>query len=151
MDARQRAEPWARDRLGRPIPDDSPERADHGVAVDEPRGPHDTVTTAERLLARGFPFAAHEVFEARWKACTPEERELWQGLAQWCVAITHDARGNAVGAERLRRRSLAHLTTPEATAAAARLGMDLSPLTAWLDKPAAELPTLGVPPTGNSP
>ncbi|WP_211882206.1 DUF309 domain-containing protein, partial [Pseudarthrobacter albicanus] len=46
------------------------------------------------------PFAAHEVLEARWKAGPAEERNLWQGLAQICVGLTHAARGNSVGAHR---------------------------------------------------
>lgn len=58
----------------------------------------------------GRPFAAHEVLEARWKAGPLEERGLWQGLAQVCVAITHAARGNRTGAERLLERATANLT-----------------------------------------
>jgi hypothetical protein len=41
----------------------------------------------------------------RWKAGPPEERDLWQGLAQICVAITDAARGNLTGAERLSDRA----------------------------------------------
>ena len=52
-------------------------------------------------LEDGRPFAAHEVLEACWKACSGEERDLWQGLAQVCVGLTHAARGNRVGAARL--------------------------------------------------
>ena len=33
----------------------------------------------------------------RWKAAPDEERDLWQGLAQICVGLTHAARGNSVG------------------------------------------------------
>jgi hypothetical protein len=44
---------------------------------------------------REGPFAAHEVLEARWKAGPDEERDLWQGLAQICVGLTHAARGNS--------------------------------------------------------
>nr|WP_246224112.1 DUF309 domain-containing protein [Pseudarthrobacter psychrotolerans] len=44
----------------------------------------------------GRPFAAHEVLEARWKAGPAEERNLWQGLAQICVGLTHAARGTAL-------------------------------------------------------
>ncbi|CCQ46854.1 conserved hypothetical protein [Pseudarthrobacter siccitolerans] len=57
----------------------------------------------------GRPFAAHEVLEARWKAGPDEERQLWQGLAQICVALTHAARGNSVGALRLFERGAARL------------------------------------------
>ncbi|MGJ9422567.1 DUF309 domain-containing protein [Aeromicrobium sp. CF3.5] len=59
---------------------------------------------ARRLLDEGRPFAAHEVLEARWKDAPPAERDLWQGLAQVCVGLTHAARGNTVGAARLLER-----------------------------------------------
>ena len=56
-------------------------------------------------MEAGRPFAAHEVLEARWKAGPVDERDLWQGLAQVCVAITHAARGNQSGADRLADRA----------------------------------------------
>jgi hypothetical protein len=87
-----------RDALGRPLPRDA-----HGVEPipDEALPPDETIAEATRLLDAGRPFAAHEVFEARWKAAPEAERDLWQGLAQLCVGITHRLRGNAVGASRL--------------------------------------------------
>jgi len=60
-------------------------------------------------LREGRPFAAHEVLEARWKAGPDEERDLWQGLAQICVGLTHAARGNSVGAVRLVERGATRL------------------------------------------
>ncbi|HEY8753213.1 MAG TPA: DUF309 domain-containing protein [Arthrobacter sp.] len=60
-------------------------------------------------MEAGRPFAAHEVLEARWKAGPAEERNLWQGLAQICVGLTHAARGNSVGALRLVERGAARL------------------------------------------
>jgi predicted metal-dependent hydrolase len=57
----------------------------------------------------GRPFSAHEVLEARWKDCPEEERDLWQGLAQLCVGLTHSARGNTTGANRLVDRAAIHL------------------------------------------
>ena len=68
---------------------------------EEPLPPMEALAAARRLVAAGRPFSAHEVLEARWKAGPVEERDLWQGLAQVCVAMTHAARGNQVGAERL--------------------------------------------------
>jgi len=59
---------------------------------------------AQRLLDTGRPFHAHEVLEASWKAAPPAERELWKGLAQIAVGITHARRGNAQGAVALLRR-----------------------------------------------
>ena len=49
--------------------------------------------------------AAHEALEVRWKSCPEQERPLWQGLAQLCVALTHAERGTAVGARRLLARA----------------------------------------------
>lgn len=86
------------------------------------------VATARTLLTAGRAFSAHEVFEARWKAGPADERELWQGLAQVCVGLTHLQRGNPVGAATLLRRGGGHLAdrapayglTPERIAAQAR-------------------------------
>lgn len=132
----------ARDRLGRPVPEMSAERVDPGVDVDADRTSDDTVIVAQLLVARGLPFAAHEVFEARWKKCPSNERDLWQGLAQWCVAITHAERGNQIGARSLRARSLAHLVTADARRAARHLELDVEPVVSWLNAPTAALPTI---------
>ena len=56
------------------------------------------------MLAEGRPFHAHEVFEAAWKSTPGPERELWRGLAQIAVGLTHARRGNARGAMALLRR-----------------------------------------------
>jgi predicted metal-dependent hydrolase len=56
------------------------------------------------LLARDRPFHAHEVFEAAWKSTSGPDRELWRGLAQIAVGLTHARRGNARGAVALLRR-----------------------------------------------
>ena len=87
-----------RDELGRPLPYDAV-----GVepVSEEPLPPLETVEAAVALLAQGRPFSAHEIFEARWKDGPEEERDLWQGLAQLCVGITHALRGNEVGAQTL--------------------------------------------------
>ena len=87
-----------RDELGRPLP--------YGVPGVEPvpevaMPPEDTIRVARELVHDGRPFSAHEVLEARWKAGPLEERELWQGLAQLCVGLTHALRGNEAGAVRL--------------------------------------------------
>ncbi|MCH1404748.1 MAG: DUF309 domain-containing protein [Candidatus Nanopelagicales bacterium] len=56
-------------------------------------------------LVRDLPFHVHEVFEQRWR-CAPEpERSTWQALAQWGAALTHHARGNAIGQRRISRRA----------------------------------------------
>ncbi len=101
-----------RDALGRPLPYGS-----EGVAPvpDEPRPPLETVALAKNLVGEGRPFAAHEVLEARWKAAPAEERDLWQGLAQLCVGLTHAARGNRVGALRLVERGAGRLSDYQAS------------------------------------
>ena len=65
----------------------------------------ESVTEAQRLLDAGLPFPAHEVLEAAWKAAPDEERELWRGLAQLAVGLTHAQRGNARGAHALLDRA----------------------------------------------
>jgi predicted metal-dependent hydrolase len=64
-----------------------------------------TLAEAQRLLAGGEPFAAHEVLESAWRAAIPTERDLWRGLTQAAVAIEHARRGNRIGEERLRERA----------------------------------------------
>ena len=82
---------------------------------EDPLPPEQTLKEARDLVVAGRPFSAHEVLEARWKAGPSEERDLWQGLAQVCVAITHAARGNHVGAERLFDRAAERLSAFAAT------------------------------------
>ena len=110
-----------RDALGRPLPYGA-----GGVepASEEPLPPEETLMAARELVEAGRPFAAHEVLEARWKAGPTEERDLWQGLAQVCVAITHAARGNRVGADRLFERAAVRLAVFAATGRRA-YGLDL--------------------------
>ena len=95
-----------RDALGRPLPYGSV-----GVepVSEEPLPPAQTLVLAQSLVESGRHFAAHEVLEARWKAGPVEERDLWQGLAQICVGLTHASRGNSVGALRLVERGATRL------------------------------------------
>ncbi len=65
---------------------------------------------AQRLLGEGRPFHAHEVLEASWKAAPAAERDMWQGLAQVAVGLTHALRGNAPGAVALLRRGADRLS-----------------------------------------
>lgn len=94
-----------RDGLGRPL-----DRADDASSGTD-RIPDDLVITggeaaalADRLLRDGRPFHAHEVLEAAWKSGPAGERDLWQGLAQIAVGLTHARRGNARGAVALLSR-----------------------------------------------
>ncbi|MDT7841669.1 DUF309 domain-containing protein [Streptomyces justiciae] len=119
-----------RDGLGRPLPygADGVERQPEGVL----RTPEQSVAEAQELLDAGKPFHAHEVFEDAWKSGPEEERELWRGLAQLAVGLTHAARGNVTGGARLLRRGAGAV---EAWASQAALpqpyGMDLTGLAGW--------------------
>lgn len=97
-----------RDAAGRPLPRGAVgvERVPDDLVL----GPQESVDEAQRLLDEGMPFHAHEVLEAAWKAAGPAQRELWRGLAQLAVGLTHLQRGNARGAVALLRRGAAHVT-----------------------------------------
>ena len=116
-----------RDRLGRPLPYGSV-----GIepVPEEPLPALETISAAHELLAEGRPFSAHEVYEARWKAGPATERELWQGLAQLCVGITHAERGNRIGALRLIERARRRLETYAATGRPV-YGLDLARVIEW--------------------
>ena len=91
-----------RDGLGRPLPRDSqPETGVERVPDDFLLPPRESLDEAQRLLDAGRPFHAHEVLEASWKSAPPGERDLWQGLAQIAVGLTHRERGNSTGAATL--------------------------------------------------
>jgi hypothetical protein len=117
-----------RDRLGRPLP-----YGTEGVepVSEEPLPPLETISYAHELLADGRPFSAHEVYEARWKAGPDSERELWQGLAQLCVGITHAERGNKIGARRLIGRARRRLETYSATGGPL-YGLDVDKIINWI-------------------
>src|SRR5882757_2875108 len=91
-----------RDGTGRPLPRD--EAGADRVPDDLSLLPADALVLAQHLLDTGRPFHAHEVLEASWKQAPEDERELWRGLAQVAVGLTHAQRGNARGAVALLRR-----------------------------------------------
>jgi hypothetical protein len=91
-----------RDELGRPLRRDAPGEP---PLPDEPALPPEAaLDLAQELIDSGRAFRAHEVLEACWRAAPASERELWQGLAQVAVGLTHMQRGNARGAAALLRR-----------------------------------------------
>lgn len=97
-----------RDGLGRPLPRGAP-----GVFLgpeDLVLPPREGIAEAQRLLDEGHPFHAHEVLEAIWKSAPEDERNLWQGLAQLAVGLTHALRGNRVGATAVLRRGADHIS-----------------------------------------
>ncbi|MGY5628264.1 DUF309 domain-containing protein [Streptomyces sp. UC1A3] len=120
-----------RDGLGRPLPYGAAgvPRQPEGVV----REPEETVAEAQRLLDEGKPFHAHEVFEDAWKSGPDEERELWRGMAQLAVGLTHAARGNVTGGARLLRRGAGAVTEWAASGAGRErpYGMDLGGAAEW--------------------
>ena len=123
----------ARDALGRPLPRGVPGEAP--IPDDLALSPRATLTEAQRLLDAGRPFQAHEVLEAAWKRAPAAERELWQGLAQLAVGLTHALRSNPIGAARLLERGATRLAAyvdepPHA--------IDVAGLVAWARATATE-------------
>jgi len=104
-----------RDGLGRPLSRPGSAEASRASGVSGVSGPEripddlviggtEAAVLADQLLRDGRPFHAHEVLEAAWKSGPADERDLWQGLAQIAVGLTHARRGNARGAVALLRR-----------------------------------------------
>lgn len=122
-----------RDALGRPLPygEVGEERAPEGVV----REPVRALAEAQELLDAGRPFHAHEVLEDAWKSAVEEERQLWRGLAQLAVGLTHAARGNATGAATLLERGAGNV---EPYAAAPPHGIDVAGLVAWAREAAGD-------------
>jgi hypothetical protein len=127
-----------RDGLGRPLPygEDGVPRQPEGVV----RAPEETVSEAQRLLDEGKPFHAHEVFEDAWKSGPEEERELWRGLAQLAVGLTHAARGNLTGGARLLRRGAGAAEAWVSGSGQPRPhGIDVEGVSAWARELAGEV------------
>lgn len=104
-----------RDSFGRPLPRagaggqslprDGQAPGDEPAPDDEQAlPPGQALARAQALIDEGRAFRAHEVLEASWKAAPQPERELWRGLAQVAVGLTHAQRGNDRGAAALLRR-----------------------------------------------
>src|SRR5437667_5890230 len=123
----------ARGAPGRPLPYGDP----RGVAPvpEEPLPPAEALALAQSLLDAGRAFSAQEVLEAAWKAAPAGERDLWQGLAQICVGITHAQRGNATGAARLLGRGAGRLRHYVADPPH---GVNVSGVLAWYDEHATD-------------
>lgn len=134
-----------RDALGRPLPHDAEgePRAPEGIV----REPAVALAEAQALLDAGRPFHAHEVLEDAWKSSVPGERQLWRGLAQLAVGLTHAARGNARGATTLLERGVGNVVP---FAEAPPHGVDVVGLVAWgralaADPSTARDPALAAP------
>ncbi|MCW2740075.1 MAG: hypothetical protein JWR45_497 [Blastococcus sp.] len=115
-----------RDALGRPLPYGAPgeERAPEGIV----RPPARALAEAQELLDAGRPFHAHEVLEDAWKSSPEDERQLWRGLAQLAVGLTHAARGNARGAATLLERGAGNISMYQPRPLH---GVDVAGLAAW--------------------
>lgn len=127
-----------RDAAGRPVPPHSPLAVAQPPEVERP--PAETLALAQQLLDDGRPFYAHDVLEASWKAAPADERQLWQGLAQVCVGLTHVQRENPAGAARLLRRGAARLRD-----AARAHAVDPAAVAAWAEQAAGDVER-GLPP-----
>ena len=121
-----------RDALGRPLPYGAAgeERAPEGVV----RTAEESLTQAQALLDAARPFHAHEVLEDAWKSAPEAERQLWRGLAQLAVGLTHAMRGNVPGAAALLERGAGNI---EPYADAPPHGIDVRSLVAWARQTAA--------------
>jgi len=137
-----------RDALGRPL--------DPATREGEPRVPDDlalpgaeAARLADQMLRAGRPFHAHEVLEASWKTGPPAERDLWQGLAQVAVGLTHAHRGNARGAAALLTRGAQRVRAwrngvPPGPGRDHPYGIDVAAVLAAADDLAARIATCGL-------
>lgn len=129
-----------RDELGRPLPRGAVgvERIPDDLVLE----PLPALAEAQRLLDAGRPFHAHEILEGTWKAAPEQERDLWQGLAQLAVGLTHLLRANPAGAttllQRARRRISLYAEQPP-------YGIDAAGLVVWADTALAGLATGQLP------
>lgn len=159
-----------RDGLGRPLDrDDSAEASGVCGVSGAERIPDDLViggteaaVLADQLLRDGRPFHAHEVLEAAWKSGPAEERDLWQGLAQIAVGLTHARRSNARGAVALLRRGAERVRAYQDQAGSRRaarqpggpFGMDIASFLAATDDLSIRIERHGldgIPPADLSP
>ena len=143
-----------RDGLGRPL-DRAGAGAGAGAGLDARAGQEripddlrlagpDAARLADELLRAGRPFHAHEVLEASWKTGPAGERDLWQGLAQIAVGLTHAQRGNARGAVALLSRGVERArayqaASPSSPAGDRPYGIDLAAFLAASEALAARI------------
>lgn len=130
-----------RDSLGRLLPRDAV-----GVptwATEERLSPRESIAAAQTLLDATLPFHAHEVLEAAWKTAPKSERELWRGLAQLAVGLTHCLRGNNKGARAVLIRGRDRIREYLADAP---YGLDVAGLLVWAENLIGQLGEEGLTP-----
>ena len=134
-----------RDELGRPLPRIASRPSSQTTHSAPPSSPASTISPSEAvglggsLLLAGRPFQAHEVFEDAWKGASGPDRDLWRGLAQVAVGLTHARRGNARGAMALLARGADRLRTYAARAASGSYGIDVQFVAARAEAIAAQI------------
>lgn len=129
-----------RDELGRPLARGIGGHLDVEQAA---LPPTEALVLAQELLDTGKPFTAHEVFEAVWKDTTGPGRELWRGLAQLSVGVTHALRGNESGARALLQRGA---DTMAAFATTTPNGVDVDGIRDWASAASNDLTLASQPP-----
>ena len=82
------------------------------------------------LARAGRFFAAHEAFEAAWRACVDSERDFFQGLVHVVVSAYQRGRGRPVATESQRLKALRRLAAYEP----AHRGLDVTALRTALDR-----------------
>jgi hypothetical protein len=135
-----------RDSSGRPLPRDAP------GAVPAPPAPATDAAAlrlAQQLVDDERPFAAHEVLEEVWRRTTGPDRELWRGLAQLAVGLTHLQRGNVRGGRELLRRGARRIREAAAGRSSWPVGPGLAVPVGALAASALDLAE--DPPTGDTP
>lgn len=102
----------ARDRLGKPL------RGEDIETYSFPQVPERKFISCDQAwseitdyLAQDLPFHVHEVAEQRWRCASTADARLWRACAQMGAALTHQARGNHIGASRLAERARETLAT----------------------------------------
>lgn len=104
--------------------------------------PADVLRLAQSLVDEGRPFAAHEVFETAWKSADEDTANLWKGLAQIAVGLTHAQRGNASGAVTLLRRGAEYIAAYDG---AAPFDIDVRAIVSFAEELADEIERFGAP------
>jgi len=132
-----------RDELGRPLPRDAGHEPRPGQGGVLPPG--EAVDVGAAMLLEGRPFHAHEVFEDAWKPAVGPERDLWRGLAQVAVGLTHARRGNTTGAVALLCRGASRLRDYMAQGGASSpYGVDVIHVASAVDELATRIDSEGL-------